>query len=437
MQYTIAELPPAPDAPDELSHCWDVGEDGTVCGTQSTPGAFLNAVRWSGSVPTVLGASAIHGYGLNDLGEVVGETGQPHAYVWTAQGQVQDLASVLGGGPSTALDINNDGVVVGAVQAYALPRPFIYHSKGAGPPVILDPLPGDTYAIAISLNEAGDVVGISGTADWTKQAHAFVWRAATGLVEEVGAVWEIWALNASGVATGQKHFSGALISGGYQIGNAFRLATKSDPPLIENLGHSKVPGYAGSTGYDIHDAGVVVGYSMPDYAGGSTEGWRAFVDFPAEGFFDLQSLVVNDTGWKLSWATSINNSGVIVGSGVYQGSSRAFRLTPIAEDNFDWDVDLGKYLARFVMMFGGATKGGAGTGLTYGFKPVPIPPHEPLARAWRRLTPEQRDIAIAFAIKRLGSELSNAGAHELIERATSDIIERAVQQLEQQSDEES
>jgi len=205
MQYTIAELPPAPDAPDELSHCWDVGEDGTVCGTQSTPGAFLNAVRWSGSVPTVLGASAIHGYGLNDLGEVVGETGQPHAYVWTAQGQVQDLASVLGGGPSTALDINNDGVVVGAVQAYALPRPFIYHSKGAGPPVILDPLPGDTYAIAISLNEAGDVVGISGTADWTKQAHAFVWRAATGLVEEVGAVWEIWALNASGVATGQKH----------------------------------------------------------------------------------------------------------------------------------------------------------------------------------------------------------------------------------------
>jgi hypothetical protein len=32
MQYTIAELPPAPDVPDELSHCWDVAEDGTVCG---------------------------------------------------------------------------------------------------------------------------------------------------------------------------------------------------------------------------------------------------------------------------------------------------------------------------------------------------------------------------------------------------------------------
>ena len=43
----------------------------------------------------------------------------------------------------------------------------------------------------------------------------------------------------------------------------------------------------------------------------------------------LKDLVINGLeGWHLAEATSINNSGQIIGNGIYNGNSRAFLLTP-------------------------------------------------------------------------------------------------------------
>src|SRR5215472_9731200 len=100
------------------------------------------------------------------------------------------------------------------------------------------------------------------------------------------------------------------------------------------------------------------------------------------------------------------------------------------DDSIDFPQKLQEYLEEFVMMVGGASKGGGGWGFTYGFKPHPIPPHEPFVRASKRLTPAKRDIAIAFAIRRLASAASIAGSRELIERASSDVIEHAVRELD-------
>jgi probable HAF family extracellular repeat protein len=299
---------------------------------------FLGAERWTGSAAKVLGPSAIHGYGLNDVGDVVGETGSPHAYLFTND-QIVDLGAALGGGPSTALDLNNDGVIVGAIHAYALPRPFIYQSQAAGAPLVLDPIGGDTWAVATSLNQSGDVVGLSGTGDWKQERNGFVWRATTNAVQNLGQLWEMWSLSGSGLATGMKHFGGPKTSGGYTIGSAFRLDVSADPLTFEDLGHSTAGGYAASVGKGINDAGVVVGNSIPDYASGSTQHWRAFVHFPAgstdAGFHDLHDLVAGGADWELSIATAINNSGVIVGWGDYQGKMRGFRLTPRSADSED------------------------------------------------------------------------------------------------------
>jgi len=382
----------------------------------------------------VLGPSAIHGYGLNDLGDVVGETGSPHAYVFTND-QVVDLGAALDGGPSTALDLNNNGDIVGAIHAYQQPRPFIYNFQAGGAPVVLDPIAGDTWAVAVSLNESGDVVGLSGTGNWEQERNGFFRRATTSTVENLGQLWEMWSLSGSGLVTGMKHFSGPKTSGGYTIGNAFRLDVNADPLTFEDLGYSSAGGYAASVGRGINDGGVVVGHSVPDYAGGSTQDWRAFVHFPDgsadAGFHDLDDLVEGGAGWKLSTATAVNNSGVIVGWGDYQGQWRGFRLTP--DDSPSWPLKLGQYLEEFVMMFGGATKGGGGIGFTYGFKPHPVPPHDPFGRIWSRLSPAHRDLAVAAAINRLGTEMSDDARRQVIERATGEVITLAVRELEERT----
>ena len=47
------------------------------------------------------------------------------------------------------------------------------------------------------------------------------------------------------------------------------------------------------------------------------------------GLLDLNSLVPIDSGWELNEAYAINGKGQIVGSGTFQGQTRAFRLDPL------------------------------------------------------------------------------------------------------------
>jgi uncharacterized protein (TIGR03437 family) len=94
----------------------------------------------------------------------------------------------------------------------------------------------------------------------------------------------------------------------------------------------------------INNSGSVVGFSNskpPDF----TLHLAAFFDPPASNYhafiytggkmYDLTKQLVNGAGWKLSFATQINNAGQIVGTGLYEGSDgatvqRAFLLTPLA-----------------------------------------------------------------------------------------------------------
>ncbi len=77
----------------------------------------------------------------------------------------------------------------------------------------------------------------------------------------------------------------------------------------------------------INDAGQVVGGSgyFPD-----AEGRRipyAFIWQNGE-LFDLNDLLLPDTGWHLTRANDINNNGQIAGYGEFGGNTRAFLLTP-------------------------------------------------------------------------------------------------------------
>ena len=186
----------------ESSWAYAINQSGQVAGGSTVADGNQHAFLWTpgqgmqdlGTLPGALSSTA---RGINDLGQVVGEstfprTGPPepetHAFLWSPALGMKDLGT-LGGGltSSVAFDINNAHQVVG--------RGFL--AKIVPPPV--DPETGShgflwTQAegmreisgldIAYAINDAGQVVGRSYvTRPYSVAYHAFRWTAADGLQE--------------------------------------------------------------------------------------------------------------------------------------------------------------------------------------------------------------------------------------------------------------
>jgi hypothetical protein len=64
---------------------------------------------------------------------------------------------------------------------------------------------------------------------------------------------------------------------------------------------------------------------------GSTATASAAAAFLYDGvqMIDLNTTLVNGSGWQLTKATAINDYNHIVGVGIHNGQSRAFLLTPV------------------------------------------------------------------------------------------------------------
>jgi len=112
---------------------------------------------------------------INDSGQVAGGSGTcstnnainglylspVHALLWDNQGNVTNLGSLGGAFGNQAHNINNRGQVVGASD---LTGDLVFHgfvwSQSAGMQD-LPPLQGDKYSVALSINDAGEVGGLS------------------------------------------------------------------------------------------------------------------------------------------------------------------------------------------------------------------------------------------------------------------------------------
>jgi len=106
---------------------------------------------------TLAGAPDSTAMGVNDRGDVVGQSGS-HAVLWR-NGSIVDLGT-LGGSYSAAVDINERGAVVDYSQMAegAGDHAFIWRT---GRLIDLSPLPGFSNSYATSVNDRGDVVGYS------------------------------------------------------------------------------------------------------------------------------------------------------------------------------------------------------------------------------------------------------------------------------------
>jgi len=276
-----------------------INDSGSAVGWATTPfndpHAFL--ATGSGSMQDLYADAFAQG--INASGTVVGisyENGQPHGEIWSAAGNVDLGAGVF------AMGINDPGVVIGGNgHAFALVN---------GAYLDLGVLPGGSWSAAYGINNAGIVVGYGDTGSGA--FRGFISTPGGGM-QELGTLGGTnsyaMAVNAGGEVAGH-----STTSAGYD--HAF-LAIGA---FLHDLG---TLGGTNSYAYGINDAGEVVGYSF--LANGAE---HAFL-YTAGGMLDLNSLLAPSSGWQLWEAYGINNSGQIVGEGLYNGQVHAFRLDPV------------------------------------------------------------------------------------------------------------
>lgn len=214
-------------------------------------------------------------YGINDSGQVVGSStyngASTHAFVYE-NGAMQDIGVIAGfnGTLESARDINNSGQVVAQARVNGDLRAVIYDN---GTVLDLGTL-GGTSATALRINEAGQVIGYSSTADG--EQHAFLYTAGTMM--------------------------------------------------------DLVPGAFRSTALGITASGAIVGSYVAEQGGATS----AFIYTQEDGFMDLNSLILGpfvdengnpllDQNLPLMQATAINDLGqILVNTGPL-----SFVLTPV------------------------------------------------------------------------------------------------------------
>ena len=368
--YTVTDLGPANNP---FSQATGVDDFGLITGVATAADGSQHAVIWLNGVMTDIGKPGLEGPNsgagpVNAFGQVIGgaetslkdpnnenfcgyATGlQCLAFVWR-NGAGMTALPALGGTNSAWGGINNVGQVAGyAENAHKDPAcsgkaavngtgPQLFDFQAviwgpkAGQIQELSPLPGDTVAMANSINDHGQAVGTSGTCANTVVGgfevgpHAVLWEsngsvhdlgnlggtANTGLL---GAGTEAWGINNRGVVTGQ-----AVLSGN----EAFHPFLWSRETGMLDLG--VLPGDLVGAGLGMNNNNDVVGASV-SAPGPATGNPRAFL-WQHGVMTDLNARIPANSPLYLLTAFGINDAGVIVGFGVTgAGDIHGFLATP-------------------------------------------------------------------------------------------------------------
>ena len=171
--------------------CWGLGTPQVL---QEKPVIWANGeVR---ELPTHPGDPDGWASGINDKGQVAGTSGvcsalnpytfvyvlSYHALLWDNKGAVTDLGNLggtgLAGPGNLALTLNNHGQVIGTSNLNdTIFHAFLWPNPKTGKMQDLGTLPGDVNSGALSINDRGDVVGVS--FDAGGGTRGFLWQNGT------------------------------------------------------------------------------------------------------------------------------------------------------------------------------------------------------------------------------------------------------------------
>jgi probable HAF family extracellular repeat protein len=307
-------------------------------------------VRYSLTPLYVTGTSeAFGGAGINNLGQIVGavydaQQQQNRAAVWE-NGSVQYLDSGTAVS-SSALYINEAGQIAGG---------FTPPGAGSGEQACLwqngemqslNTL-GATVSYAEGLNSHGQ---IAGTAYDDHSKFAFLWESGTmtrlSLGDNVDSS-EGYDINDSGVIVGrlltwsderylaytyqdgiltmlpEGQGAAAINNNGWIVGQstAWRAAIWRNN-VMTDLGVPSVTDL--SSAIDVNEHGQVTGY----YVSGTV--YTAFL-WDNGSMYDLNSLIPQNSGWRLLTAGAINDRGQILAVGERDGNLQSLLLNPVPE----------------------------------------------------------------------------------------------------------
>lgn len=326
--YSVQDLGPLAD----LSNRTDaqpnaISSDGRVAASNATNGlyrAFAFDGQWH-DLGTLGGTESLSA-SINSSGLVVGrsmlQNGQARAFLWTPGGtdgvpgnpEMKDLGT-FGGAESEAYSINASGQISGFAQTMSEDHAFLISSGN-----MMDvgaTLGGELVnSYGLGLNDLGHVVGIAYTSSFAT-ARAFYYDGVAA--KDIGT---LGGSSASALAINNSEQIAGYSAADSGLDHAFRYenGTMTD---LGTLGG----GYSYAVG--INNNGVIVGGSFVD-TGNST--YHAFICTNTT-MIDLNTLIdLSGTGWTLTEARAINDSGQIVGFGQFGGNKHAFLLNPIVAD---------------------------------------------------------------------------------------------------------
>jgi probable HAF family extracellular repeat protein len=319
-----------------------------------------NAVNYSIIDLGTLGGSESKAYGINNSGQVVGfaqtSAGLYRAFLYTG-GAMNDLGT-LGGTQSYAFGINNVGEVVGygTTGVGYTNHAFFYDGGSMNDLGTL----GGQDSFANDINDAGQIVGRSGLSGGYGQ-HAFFYS--EGVMTDIGSfAGDSWAhsINNDGqivggylTVSGSRAFiySDGVMTDLNDLLPADSDLTFADARAINSTGQivgygsnvaSTLPGthalfYENGVGSDLGTLGGPRGGSARSLNNiGQIVGSSTTSGGPGQAFLyengvmiNLNDLLPTGSGWMLTEAIDINDSGQIVGYGTIGGVQHAFLMTPV------------------------------------------------------------------------------------------------------------
>lgn len=288
------------------AQAWDASGNPSTVASVGVYGIEPGAARFTIVSLGTLGGATSRAVGINDRGQVVGESrtasGEVHAFLWSQGMGIQDLGT-LGGTQSEAAAQNGLGQVVGSsdvtAELGALVHPFLW---AEGHMADLGTLGGHEGA-ADDINNAGVVVGYSSLSFPNGPEHAFIWE--NGTMTDLGTLGG-WSSRAESI-----NDEGQVL--GYS-----QVTSGENHPFLWSRGMGMVD-LGGLGGYltdarGLNGAGQVVGESQ-------TPSWKyhAFV-WQSGTITDLGTL-----GGDESYGAAIDDQGQVVGSSLVPGGlGRAF-----------------------------------------------------------------------------------------------------------------
>jgi probable HAF family extracellular repeat protein len=296
----------------------DVNALNQVVGFSMTTEGYLHAFLWDRGAMSdlgTLGGESSYATAINDAGAVVGFSQLPHsrsshAFIWRKGVGMKDLGT-LGGDQSFAADVNNAGLVVGrAFDAPGNPHGFVWTAAGGMQPLT----GGDPFSIATSAAPGmqGPVAGSAGLplvpGRWRTTGAPFTpFKLPGGFNQGQGS-----AIDARSDVVGSASTPTGLV----------RAFFRSSAGRMRVL---RVPGIQNSEAAAISNSLRVVGtaYDDPFFL---TSAWLART--PSAPARLLLELVPPEAAWTFAYATSVNDRGLIVGTGLHRGRTRAYLLTP-------------------------------------------------------------------------------------------------------------